>query len=738
MLELNDYFEILKRRKWLLLTWLVVGLAGAGVTFFLMPKVYRSSTLILVESQKVPTDYIKPMAVDTIEERLITIQQQILSRTLLQKIIEEFGLYKDELKRQPLEDVIDMMRRDIRITTVDDRFHRNIQAFTISYDGEDPLTVMQVTNKLASLFIAENLKVREQLVEGTAEFLEHELQRVKEKLDRQEAEISRYKQKYIGELPQQGDALLRQLDRLTIELQTHRDILRMLTERREIMRDAIETSVGTPGGVIHLSPRGRLRQLREQLERLSDYKDTYPDVVAIKKEIKQLEERIARGPSKDDLEDEVVASSDLDSQLRTIDAEIKVRRQRSAELEGQIKALEQRIEALPIREQELSVLLRDYENTNKQYQMLLANKESAKITEHLEKRQKGEQFRILDPANLPIKPVKPNPVKVFFGGIFAGLVLGGGTVWWLDFRNLPFRRPEEVEAVVGLPMLASIPRMFTLGGDDQGDASQRDGQPTWWRRWIDPFRLLPARDQTNGALQPRSARRSSRGRSLRVLRAHMNALGAEQFRVLAGRVVQAREKKGARVLAVTSSLSGEGKTTVALGLAVTLARDYLEETILIDGDMRNPEVSSRFGLQDEKGMIDVLAGECEVNQALYQHHTYPGLWILAAGTIEQRRRGLTATRLGMQELLANLKQRDVFVILDAPPILPMADMNLYSEVVDGIVLVIRADQTPQQVVGEALRFLAGGSIEGAVLNDLEAPRHQYYGRYAIAEHPPVL
>ena len=112
------------------------------------------------------------MAVDTIEERLIAIQQQILSRTLLQKIIEEFHVYDDDLKRQPLEDVIDLMRRDIKITMVDDRFHRNIQAFTISFDSSEPMLAKQVTNKLATLFIGENLKVREQLVEGTSEFLE--------------------------------------------------------------------------------------------------------------------------------------------------------------------------------------------------------------------------------------------------------------------------------------------------------------------------------------------------------------------------------------------------------------------------------------------------------------------------------------------------------------------------------------------------------------------------------------
>lgn len=740
MVELADYLEVVRRRKWVLLAWIMVGLAAAGVVFMLMPKVYRSSTLILVEAQKVPTDYIKPAVVNTIEERLITIQQQILSRTLLQKIIEEHGLYKDELKREPMEDVIEKMRGDIRVTIVDDRFHRNIQAFTLSYDGDDPLTVMQVTNKLASLFIEENLKVREQLVEGASEFLEHELQRVKEELDRKEAEISRYKQKYMGELPQQADANLRTLDRLHMEWQAQNDALRMLAERRQILREEIMATGDMPSGRgIRVAPRARLRQLRQQLAELkSEYKDTYPDVIRIKKEIKDLEALIARGPTKEDLEEEEVGGGEMNAELRGLLAEIKVRKQRMAEIERQIKIYQQRVEAMPMREQELAVMLRDYDNLNKHYQSLLANKEHAKVTEHLEKKQKGEQFRILDPANLPMKPVKPNPLKVFLAGLMGGLACGGGMVWWLDFRNLPFRRPEEVEAAVGLPILATIPRMFMLAEPDELEASYATGDPKGWRRWLP--RLSGGQEggqMGNGAPREKLPTRLPSYRSNRLVQASMNALGAEQFRVLAGRIVQVREKKGVRVLAVTSALAGEGKTTVALGLAITLARDYLEDTILIDGDIRNPAVSTRLGLQDEKGMINVLAGECSVDDALYQH-TYPNLRILSSGTAHVSHRGLTATRVGMQELLADLKRRGPFIILDAPPILPMADMNLYSEAVDGILLVVRADRTPQQVVGEALRFLAGGNIEGVILNDLSTPRHQYYGHYAKAEQPPVL
>jgi receptor protein-tyrosine kinase len=194
-----------------------------------------------------------------------------------------------------------------------------------------------------------------------------------------------------------------------------------------------------------------------------------------------------------------------------------------------------------------------------------------------------------------------------------------------------------------------------------------------------------------------------------------------------------REKKGVRVLAVTSSLPGEGKSTLAIALAVTLARDYLEHTILMDGDMRNPSVSIRLGLGEEKGLLNVLGGECELEAALFQH-AHPNLKVLTAGTSQVDRLGLPATRLQVQKLIGDLKHRGTFVILDAPPILPMADMNLYSEIVDSILLVVRYGQTPQQIVIEALDFLSGGNIEGVILNGVTEMGRTYYTNYATSRY----
>jgi polysaccharide chain length determinant protein (PEP-CTERM system associated) len=754
LLDVSDYLAILRRRAWVVLACLLVGLLGAGVVFLVMPKTYRSSTLILVESQKVPVEFIKPVTVDTIEERLISIQQQIFSRTLLQKIMEEFKLYQDELASKPLEDVIEDMRKDIKVTTVDDRLRRNIQAFTIAYEGNDPQTVMKVTNKLAALFIEENLRVREQLVEGTAEFLEHELVKVKEKLDLQEKQISEYKMNYMGEMPAQVEANLRTLDRLQLELQNANETIRLTEEKREILSDALTDPSGgalTPGAPA--TPMSvQLQQLRARLVQLrSEYKDTYPDVVETERQIQDLETQLASGVSNASSsgesrekakssgagaekmrgEPEAARNRNLTANIRALAAEIKVRQQRRTQIEKQIREFERRLEATPKHEQQLSMLLRDYENNRRNYENLQNKKIAANISESLEKRQKGEQFRVVDPANLPAKPVKPDPLRVFMGGFVAGLALAGGSIWWKDLRNLPFRRPEEVEAALECPSLATIPYMSGLWESDHAPEAlppiteARRSKLLGWLRQALPWGWQGL----------------SRKQSRLVVRENMNALGAEQFRVLAGRVIQLRDKKGVRILAVTSALMGEGKTTVSVGLAVTLARDYLVETILIDGDMRNPSVSARLGRHDDKGLMNVLAGECDLDSVLYPH-AHRNLRVLCAGKSDSVRLSLPAMRGEMQKLLDGLRHRDLLVIVDGPPILPIADMNLYAEIVDSILLVVRGRETPQRVVIEALDFLEGRKIEGVVLNGVVDLQRAYYSayvssRYTTAE-PPLL
>src|SRR2546426_4222641 len=252
-LTLVDYWHLAVRRKWLILGTVLCSLGVAGILCLVLPKSYRSSTLILVEDQKIPEDYVKAIVGGRIEERLTMIQQQVMSRTLLSRVMEEFKLYQSEVRRYGLETVIEEMRKNIKVETVGTTGARgkSVEAFSLSFAHEDPMTAMKVTAKLASQFIEENLRVREQLTQGTSEFLAQELKRAEAALETQEQAISEFKRKHMGELPQQVEANLRALDRMQLNTNSNAEELSRLTDRRTMIENAINdyeaTGVINPG-----------------------------------------------------------------------------------------------------------------------------------------------------------------------------------------------------------------------------------------------------------------------------------------------------------------------------------------------------------------------------------------------------------------------------------------------------------------------------------------------------------
>jgi polysaccharide chain length determinant protein (PEP-CTERM system associated) len=424
------------RKLWFFLPFFTAIVIAIGLVFWI-PKSYRSTTLILVEEQKIPEAIVRSTVSEPIAGRLSTLRQQILSRYFLQEIITRFGLFKDF--EGPVEEKIEAMRKAIDIKTMGgDRMN----AFSISFIGSSPMVTMNVTNELASLLIKENFKIREQMVEGTREFIDGELESLKRTLEQQEAVISRFKQSFSGELPGQMDASLRTLDRLQITLQ----------QTKMAIKDA--------EGVDPLAQAwSEQKQKMALLQR--KYKENHPDVLAMKKEMRELEERIlarnSASPSTNriDLGNESLLSPTLQRGLSN-SSELEELKSRAVRIEAQIRDFERRIENVPKREQDLAVLLRDYDNTQKNYQDLLDKKLTAKISENLEKRQKGEHFRILDSANFPEKPYKPDPIKLLIFGSLLGILSGIGLVMLREMTDASIRKPEDLEKLFPFPVLASI------------------------------------------------------------------------------------------------------------------------------------------------------------------------------------------------------------------------------------------------------------------------------------------
>jgi polysaccharide chain length determinant protein (PEP-CTERM system associated) len=404
-----------------------------------------------------------------------------MSRSLLQSVIDEFGLYKKESERKTPEEVVDLMRKHILVDVV--RGGRNIDGFSISYEGADPKTVMLVTNKLAALFIQANLKEREEFVQATSAFLDTELNGVRANLVAQETKIREFKQKYMGELPEQIMTNLRTLDRLQLEQQTVHEALSKDKELRAAMLEKNSKLVTlTPNQVMTEAVKDinpvqlRLNQLRADLADLrTRYTDKFPDVIRVKTEIEDLEQRLKAdgsptegprngktkkiGPNKETGLADATLTNDLQTQYNQMDVEILRLEAKQKQISEQMKEYEDRVEKAPLHEQQMLSLMRDYEITKQNYQSLLDKKLNAKISENLEERQKGEQFRVLDPADLPKKPFKPDQFKLILLGIIAGLGGGGGLAYLREMTDVSFKKAEDVETILRFPVLASIPNI---------------------------------------------------------------------------------------------------------------------------------------------------------------------------------------------------------------------------------------------------------------------------------------
>jgi len=474
-LTITDYWMIVRRYRWLLILPSIIMCTGAFLFSLTLPDIYRARSSVLVEAPKVPESYVQSTVSTRMQERLRTITQQIKSRTRLEQMARDLGLISNALEGKALDDYITEMSNSIEVTVQG----AGNDIFIVSYEGPDPRIVMVVANKLVSLFIDDNLKMREQYAEGTTEFLEGELQRVEKLLQAQEKTVATYKQRYIGELPDQQDANQQALARLQMQLQSTVTTLESVRTRKSLVLRQLSTQDSeaalSPTDAAHTGgePTGVAQQLEQRrlvlatLQRM--YTDAYPDIIHLKQEIAELEAHLAAQDTRLQTVESIppvgIASRNISRQqqqeLEQIDLEEGKLRQQQANIQEQIVAYEKKVANAGQRAQELSVLTRDYDTTQKNYDSLLARRQQAQIAENLEKRQKSEQFRVLDEARIPTKPWKPQRFKILLTGMGLGLAVGAGSVFLAVYLDQGFHDLEDLEQFTNVPVLATIPLLMT-------------------------------------------------------------------------------------------------------------------------------------------------------------------------------------------------------------------------------------------------------------------------------------
>jgi len=494
-LSFDDYLEILRRRWWIILIPTIVGSVGTFLFSFLLTNQYTSRTLVLVEQQKVPENYVKSVVTGDIAERLGTMQEQILSRTRLQPIIEKFSLFKNDRNKVAMEDLVDRLRKSISVNAVRSLVSSNsneLPGFSISFTGPDPRLAQQVCAEITSMFIEENLRLREQSAEGTTDFLKNELDQAKQKLDAQDARLAEFKRKYLGTLPgnEQTDmnmvtALSSQLDAVTSQLNRAQQDKAYQESLLAQQLSAWRMTQESGGEVAEATLDKQLASLHAQLATMqAHYTAEHPDVIKLKADIATLKKRIEDNAArtKDTAKQKPAADSRMELpeiqqirfQIHQSEVVIKEKAREQARLREQLSTYQGRLSMSPMVEQQYKELTRDYQTALQFYNDLLAKKDQSQMATSLERRQQGEQFRVMDPADLPEEPSFPNRWLFAGGGLGIGLALGIGIALLLELRDRSLRTENDIEQFLGLPTLAMVP--LIPGADDNKKNRARPGQ----------------------------------------------------------------------------------------------------------------------------------------------------------------------------------------------------------------------------------------------------------------------
>lgn len=443
--EIQQYLEVPLRRPLLVIIPALLVTAGATAAGFLLPERFRSSTLILVESEKVPEAFVARATTDTTSRRLQTIQQEVLSRTRLERVLAELDPYAAPGRGMPVSAQVERMRESIRIQT------KGNDAFMIEYEHTDPALAKRVADRLAALFIDEAERDRErQAVEGV-EFIDSQLLEARASLEQKEEALRRFKEGRLGSLPEQLQTNLATLERLQRERQTVEESLRAAQTRVDLLRQALQQEARAPA--TGDDPLAQLPQLRSQLAMLrTRYTDEHPDVQALRRRIEDLEKSEAKGAPPFDPN-----GTSPRAQLARAELEVESLKTRRNRLDAETSRLQAQVDGSPHTEQQLATLTRDYGQIKENYEALLKKQMDAKMAEHLERRWRGERFRVLDPAHVPEEPYYPKRGLLALLGLLGGLALGLFTAFGAEYIDHSVKSAEELTALLPQPILAALP-----------------------------------------------------------------------------------------------------------------------------------------------------------------------------------------------------------------------------------------------------------------------------------------
>jgi capsular exopolysaccharide synthesis family protein len=735
--SLNAILEMLQRRKRTVLIAMTLATAAAALYAFARTDQYRAEVLMSVEPAAAQ-DYLRPVDGSppaNIQEKLWLIRESLFNPTVVQTVIEEFHLSANESpaeqwwvnairntkagiahflkKLNPRSSVAltDSQQREELQERVKSRIDVRVEAadaFSIGFEAADRVQATDAANRLAELLVQNTARASEQRAGSAAGFLETEVSRVKAALDEQRERIQGYQRSAADQLPEQMTANLKLLETLEGQLLIKKDQISDEQARRAAVVEEMKelASQGILEAPAALSPAAA--KLETQKARLNElrarYTPQHPEIKAAEAEIRDLERAVAANPTRNtgDPTPARLRYMQLKAEQEAIDRRLTGYQQQQQALAPQIAGYRSRVNAAPEHERRLKDMTRDYDETRAQYQSLLEKQNRAQLEERLEQTTQSTMFSVVRPAQYPLEPFAPKRGRIILLGLLSGLVIGLFVAMFAEYRDTTYKTAEDFQTSVSLPVLGIIPALPGAVNGKAKSASRLEAKGNL-------SLAAPARsiEQTITLREPRS-------------------ISSEQYGYLSMQLRQLLGEQSSRVVAITSAAGGEGKTITSINLGVMLSRTAPGRVLLVDCDLRKPRVHDYLGVPSTRGLTDLLLdGDMPLSPCLRR---VEHLTVLPCGPTLPN--PLEALSSGRTRSLFEMLRRDFqYIVVDLPPILPIADSQIISRFADAVILVVRANQTRRELLEHALERFKAPNVLGAVLNGVEVHRSSYAYAY---------
>lgn len=496
-LDVEDYIDILRRHKGWIFGPFLITLMASVVGVYLWPDSYDSTAVVSIKPQQVPQQMVKAAVNQDIVDRINALSQQVLSRSELTNLVRNLNLYQRERNRMPLEDVLEMMRRDIRLTPMNPVVgSRNVPAFSISFSYSNRFDAQKVVSDLVSRFINENIKTRDRATFQTEDFLRNQTEQAKKRLDEVDQRITEFRLANPGKLPDQLQANLSQMNALQTQLlATSSAVGRVASEKMQlqttlqILKDQIVGLQKDSKIIAAKTPASKSPKVAEaerQLENMElqlsaarkKFTEQYPEVKQLKGLVETARSYLDQVRKEDeatraaaDVPDEPLPNINAQREIRnfeanviSVESQIRAKDQEAANLDRQVKQMNDnlalmnaRIQSMPVGDQAFNDLLREQALAKDEYMKMNQNLTDARVAVEMEGRKQGETLELLDSATLPVDPTDPNRPMVISVGAALGLVLGVVLAGAREMKDTSLKNLKDVRAYTQMPILGSVP-----------------------------------------------------------------------------------------------------------------------------------------------------------------------------------------------------------------------------------------------------------------------------------------